>query len=463
MAMSPGLPAPGLALLHAIQAHQRLLALTAGRMATGLRIRSGSDDPGGLVRADRLTSQRLGLQAALTRMARADELLGTAAAGVDEGLAALDALDAILRDPGPQGVNVPARIDEALDAYEAAIRAVESGPGERMLTGARMIRVSGGAGSIASFVRVLRAPLRSVDLTVAVVAKGTVATLQVGVPPSATGQPASIEITGPLGSAVVTVPSVDAASLAGAVAAVTGETGVTAVAAGGSVQLTSLSAGSDQVIRLMPVSGAAPALLGAGGVEAAGTDAQVSCNGGSAVASGNSASVRYAGVRLEFEVTGTGLLRVTAAGGGLTINPSPDPDAPQITRVGLPGLMPSELGLSTLGRLSDLRTGGSLAYGAVPVVTQRLVVAEARRVLESVRGNVAAVQTSVVESAQSQLSSLLEAVQSAEVRLRTMDPVQAAIDEARADALSQAAAGALAAMMAQWQRMLLPLTGAIGL
>ena len=83
--------------------------------------------------------------------------------------------------------------------------------------------------------------------------------------------------------------------------------------------------------------------------------------------------------------------------------------------------------------------------------------------LESVRGNVAAVQTSVVESAQTQLSSLLEAVQSAEVRLRTMDPVQAAIDEARADALSQAAAGALAAMMAQWQRMLLPLTGAIGL
>src|SRR6185437_2846946 len=79
------------------------LSLSLQRLSTGLKINSGADDPAGLIASKNLAAEQTGINQAIDNANRANNVIGTAAGGLNEVSSLLNQLDGLVNQSANTG------------------------------------------------------------------------------------------------------------------------------------------------------------------------------------------------------------------------------------------------------------------------------------------------------------------------------------------------------------------------
>jgi flagellin len=186
-----------------------------------------------------------------------------------------------------------------------------------------------------------------------------------------------IQVTGKLGTAVITLTSgSNSAAIRAAINAESDATGVSAFAGtGGKLTYMSTEKGSEAFVTVAVLSGQQEMVDGGATTKVSGSDATVTVNGQSASASGTEVFFNGNGVSLSFtlddDTPGSHTITVTGGGATFTLGTNLNSRA----AIGLAGITSYELGRSDLGYLSSLKSGGENSLTASG--SQALAIAKA--------------------------------------------------------------------------------------
>ena len=332
------------------------------RIASGLRINRGSDDPAGLVISEKLRAQISGSEQALSNAQNASNLLRTADAGlgqIGDLLSKAKSLAVAAGNTGALGADQQRALQNSLDSTLGAIDRIASTTrfaGQPLLNGARDFDVQNASPQLLD-VRVSSATLpggapQTIDVNVIAAATqaqaaGTIDPVQAGA--------VSLRLSGEKGN--VTLNFAAGATQADVENAINANTDFTGVTAAGGV-ISSQNVGSDAFVNVEYLSGnlgsVAPGRVG-------GTDASATIDGQAATANGNVISVSdpnlNASVTLQAGAAGAFSFDVT--GGGSTFQIGDGTQAADRFSIGIPDVSSSSLGDVNLGSLASLRTGGA--------------------------------------------------------------------------------------------------------
>jgi flagellin len=225
---------------------QRELDVRLERLATGLRINRGADDPAGLIISERIRSDIRGAEQGIKNAERASAVIATTESSLSEVNDLLNSIKALVVEAANSG----AFSDTELDANQAQIdSAIDSitrisntarFAGLSLLDGSLDYTISGVAASAISKADILGASFvgaTSIDVSVQVTASAQVGSLFLRGDLPNPGDPengtilsqTTIEVRGPKGVMVVEFPS--GASLTDAIAAINATTSFTGVEA----------------------------------------------------------------------------------------------------------------------------------------------------------------------------------------------------------------------------------------
>jgi flagellin len=349
---------------------QRSLAMT--RLATGLRINRGADDPAGLISLLSLQSDLSAVDASLANNSRTESMLNVADGSLKEvsslvrdiqGLA-LASADSTL-SASEKAAN-QAQIDSALDSIDRIIGG-SSFNGSNVFGGKNGINVQMSVADAAAIkdVRVYSKPSTtgnvtlSVNVTAAAKHATTSGTSIANITTPLSAQ-TTISLTGKDGTAAVTFAQ--GTKLSGMVAAINDSkslTGVSATSSGTQLKLTSIDYGSEAFVSVSAISGDTDVTTKCNVGRVAGTDAAVTVNGQATLTSGTEIYYNGSGVNLTATLAQntTGTRTITITGGGATFQLGTASSARETIGIGY--MDTTSLGKAGLGYLSDLRSGGS--------------------------------------------------------------------------------------------------------
>lgn len=411
------------------------------QLSTGFRINRAADDPAGLIAADNLSAEITAVNAALANNQRSDAMLATAEGGLVEVTSLLQEIETLViastndaaLSAGEIAAN-QAQIDDALAAIDR-IASTTTFNGKRLLNGEQSIRASGIAANTVEGLQIFSRGSLSTDLSVtatvktaAASAKGTItmvngATLK---------EDTEVVINGSLGSATILLATGDdRTAIANKIAAASSLTGVTAAVSGASVDITSVSPGSDEFVSLDLLSGGT---FTAGGpvtdiARTDGTDAVVTVNGSTVTADGTDVSYSVNGFSFSFSL-GTSLDAVNdtetftiLADGGLTFQLGTDTFSK--TTLGIDSIASHKLGGGSAGAVvASLRSGGPADLASKSPNSLKAV----RRALEQVatlRGRLGGFQRFQVQTSINSLTQAAESLTQAKGQIVDTDFAQA--------------------------------------
>lgn len=366
-----------LALTH-LTRNDRALTVSLERLATGIRARRSREDPADVPQADTLRSELESLRRLGENISEASGLVATADAAIEEMLSLVEQIQgsivAVLNSAtsGTEAVAAEqAAVDRALDAM-ARIAGSTRFHDIPLLNGSSGFQVSGvGTGSVLDL-RLFRMRFNPVS------ASTTVAITVSTAPAQATfstggvaGGSVRLRVMGPLGTEDFVL--MDGAGAADVELAVHRTREITGVYASGGAMFTQ-AFGEAAFIRVELVSGAGT-FSGAGGLTVGqvaftrGVDAEVRVFGETFSGQGNVVSVLtpyfYGDVILNPVSAAPGTTSITVWTSGLRLQPVDSPNFLHESRIGIPNLTPSALGMPEVvvgsgtigGFLSSLATG----------------------------------------------------------------------------------------------------------
>jgi len=359
-------------LLNAMNRIESERAVTMARLSTGQRINRGSDDPAGLIALNSLRSELASVDAAINVGTRNQSFLNVA----DSTLMEVGTLTSEIEElvVAAQGSTVTAdekaayqaQIDANIDAIDRLVGNAEFN-GQKIFNGENRINaVTNNADAIKDIKVYSRNPgvTGNVSLSVAVTAAASHAYSD-----SSSGYDLAnalsddevIQVTGKLGTAVITLTSgSNSAAIRAAINAEKETTGVSAFAGtGDNLTYASTEKGSEAFVTVSVISGPQAVVNGAATTKVTGSDAVVTVNGRSTMASGTEVYYNDNGLSLSFTLDDDtpGARTITVVGGGATFNLGTDLNSR--TALGLQGMNTYELGRSDLGYLSSLKSGGA--------------------------------------------------------------------------------------------------------
>ncbi|MHC4991311.1 MAG: flagellin, partial [Planctomycetota bacterium] len=283
----------------------------------------------------------------------------------------------------------------------------------------------------------------------------------------------TIEITGNDGIQQFTFASGSSqANIVSAINTFKDSLGVSATQAAGDtdrVELRSLGFGSDEFVRVRVLEGTTNDLLAdtvAGATNTndlkdAGRDATFLINGTQAPSDGLEARVALDGLDISVTIDGSSSLNSDGqstnfqiTGGGANFNLSPDVNLAGKVSLGFETVTSGNLGNSTDGFLSGLKSGGTANVVNGDLQKAQKVVDAAIKQVASQRGRLGAFQRNTVQSTINNLGVTLENMTSAESQIRDADFATEAAALTRQQILSQAATQALLIANAQPQNAL---------
>nr|HRJ50156.1 flagellin [Phycisphaerales bacterium] len=220
---------------------QQELQVRLERLSTGLRINRGSDDPAGVIIAERLRADIKGVEQGIKNGDRASAVISTTEAALNEVADLLNSIRSLLVESANTGANSKEERDANQQQIDSAIESITrisntaSFGGLKLLNGNQDYRLSGMATSAIAHARINNASFvgsPNLLIEVDVIASAQTGALYysgntspVGVTLSAT----TLEVMGPSGVQVITIPS--GQSLAQVVTAVNRLTSLTGVQA----------------------------------------------------------------------------------------------------------------------------------------------------------------------------------------------------------------------------------------
>ena len=425
------------------------------RLSTGLRINSGKDDPAGLIASENLRAEKSALNASLTNISRADNIVAVSEGALDE----INNLLTELEDLVDRSANEAAISDEERNANQLQIDSILESinrianttefQGQKLLDGTLNYSTSGVPASALADVQVLNAKINNGatrQVIVEVTASAELGSLSYGA--STVGsQNITIEIAGNLGSDTFSfAASTGIASIASAVNNSTELTGVIARVQSGSLYFESQDYGSSQFVSVETISGAF-ALVG-GATRDEGADAQVLINGTAAVTNGLRASVRTASVSADIELTadrGTNIGSSTfyIRDGGANFAISPDLSLAGLVSIGLPSVTTGNLGSSVTGFVSSLASGQGNELESGNYYQAQQIIRASQDTVSKLRGRLGAFQKNTLETTKSSLQVTYENLTAAESTIRDTDFALETSELTRSQILVQSATNTL--------------------
>ncbi|MCH8146971.1 MAG: flagellin [Planctomycetes bacterium] len=413
---------PAIRAINRLDVNQRDLNLRLKRLATGLRINAGRDDPAGLIISELLRSDARTLQQAIDNSTRANFVIATAEGAMNELSAQLLELQSLIVETsnkagitqGELEANQLA-VDSILDSIDR-IASTTAFAGKKLIDGSLSYTLSGVVPSALGSVSVFAAhvPLggtREVDVRVTQSAQ----TAQITMVGQNSGgvslvSATTIELKGTLGRQVLSFA--DGTTLAEVRTAINGTTDLTGVSAvvssvGGAASallLNSQSLGAKAFVSVEPISGNFVESGNTGTtIRRVGVEAGVLVNGQIAAVKGLRADVRSSLFDARVFLTqgfaqtiGSTTFHVTGGGALFQLTPEVSPSGQVF--VGFAPFTSTKLGNSQVGLLHTLRSGSTNDLVSENFPTAQDIVSEAINQVASLRGRLGSVQRSHIDA-----------------------------------------------------------------
>lgn len=452
------------------------------RLATGLRINRGADDPAGLITSERLRSELRGLTQGVKNSERASSVIATAEGALAEVSELLNSIKSLTVEAANTGAlsgdEIAAnqlQIDSAIESI-SRIANTASFAGLKLLNGSLGYNLSGvDSGSIAK-TRIFGAQLAdraNVDVDVEVIGSAQTASLFLradfatspggGAVDGQLPNDVSLEITGPNGVIELTFQS--GTSIDDVLEAINSKSSITGIAASrvssgdisSGLQISSTEYGSDAFVSVKTLSGGDDLQIGKIGNDAppppvwtggganittadrdSGKDVVVLVNGSVAVGRGLEVAVRGPELDLELLLTASFATVVSPAnsstfqitGGGAKFQLGPQVNALQQSNIGIDSIAASRLGgtivslqdgSSELQFLSSLRSGGANELTSSSLSNASLILETAIDEISQLRGRLGAFERNVLETNVRSLQTGVENITSSESTIRDAD------------------------------------------
>ena len=258
------------------------------RLSTGLKINRGSDNPAGLIASERLRSEKVALQSAISNNVRATNLISTAEASLNEINGLLLDIQGLVDTAANSGGMTTEEIAANQLLVDEAINSITRIADTAQFNGKKLLDGSLGGFTTTLDANAASATVTNIDLGSAAnkdvyinydgtTTAATKATLYLDHDDGGTDHVAAatgvISVTGNLGTALVDMTlQTGAADIVARINAVTDQTGITATTAGGDVTLSSADYGASQFINVGVQGGATFDLLDADDGNAASGD-----------------------------------------------------------------------------------------------------------------------------------------------------------------------------------------------
>lgn len=438
---------PALRAVHRLQRNHEDLNLHLNRLATGLRINRGADDPAGLIVSERLRSEIRTIQQAIDNSTRASNVISVAEGALNEVSALLLDLQGLIVETA----NEAGLTDEEVNANQLQIDSILGSldriantttfAGRKLLDGSQAFLTSGAP----------RAAFQSIQLFGARLQVGSARRISVQVTQSAqtaqvsfngsnlagpsTTSATTVEIRGTLGAELLTFAAdTSLGQIRAAINSVIAVTGVSAVvstpsAAGvaSALLLNSTTVGSDAFVSVEPLSGAF-IVAGNNGIvhRDTGVDAGVSVDGQPALVQGLQADARSSGLDARFHLTRTFAQTLSSAtfaitGGGALFQLTPEVTSHGQVNFGFNPVSITHLGNPVTGLMYTLRSGNPNDLKSRNYFTAQQIVNEAIDQVSFYRGRLGNVQRNQIEPNINSQKVTLENVTASESIIRDAD------------------------------------------
>lgn len=388
------------------------LSLRLERLATGLRINRGRDDPAGLIASERLRFEARSIEQAIDNSARAANVISTTEGALGEVNALLLDLQALVVEAANQGAMTAEEINanqQQIDSILASIDRISnttSFGGKKLLDGSQGYNLSSlptnALGSVSVFAaRLQRGVPRTV--TVDVIQSAQTAQLAfVGINAGgiSTTSATTIEVQGTMGTTILSFASgatlADIKTTINNATLITGVSAVVSSPAGGgmasAIVLHSTTYGSDAYVSVTPIQGS---FVTPGNTNAAlrdeGQDAGVLVDGQRASVNGLRADVHTMDLDTRVYLTATFGQTLSSAtfsitDGGTLFQLTPEVTPNGQVHIGFNSVRTTQLGNELVGRLITLRSGSSNDLDSENYVSAQEIIEEAIDQVSTYRG-----------------------------------------------------------------------------
>lgn len=418
------------------------LQMRLERLATGLRINRGKDDPAGLIASEILRSEISAIGQAIENSQRAINVISTAEGAINEtsrllldlrGLIVNTANDGALSEEEVQANQL--EIDNILASIDRIANTTSFGS-KRLLNGSLAYTMSSAdAGTLASQVqsinvygaRVPEGGFQNVVLQVTASAQTGNLTIM-GTQTSAT----TIEISGNQGSEIIAFASgTSIADIAASINSVSDTTGLSATALADRLVINSTTFGSDAFVQVKTLSGSfvdgTTYAAGAPDVRDEGVDPVVLVNGQVADASGLRVDIRTASLDARFYLDSNFAQQTVDAasfqitGGGSLFQLGPDVSPQGQVSIALNSISSGALGNSVIGFLDSIRSGGENEVKGKNFIAAQNILEEAINQVSTLRGRLGSLQRNQIETNINSQQIALENVSASESIIRDAD------------------------------------------
>lgn len=443
----------------AIGTNNRSLNEALVRLSTGLRINSGKDDPAGLIASETLRSGIRAVSSAIDNANRADTIVAVAEGGLQEISSLLLEMENLVDSSSSEAGLTPEEIDANQAQIDAILESIDrlatstafgnkkllNGSLDFTTSGINIDQPTGTAVNDFASVQVNAAkipPGAHRNVNVNVVRKSEVALLSTvlagtdgsGVLNGTLNGASTIQVTGNLGTDTISFASgATASEIAAQINSsklLTGVSATASAASGGaaSLVLQSTGYGSDAIVSVSILQNASTAFVSqAAEDEDNGLDGIVTVNGANAVVRGLEASVRSAGLALDFTMTApfgstTGSnssFQIT--GGGAVFQISPDVGLSGQESIGLNEVSAAKLGNAGVGFLATLKSGLSNDLKSKNFSSAQRIVRAAINEVATLRGRLGAFQKNTLQTTVNSLQVARENLTAAESAIRDAD------------------------------------------
>lgn len=454
---------PALQAIHRLGRNFDDLSLRLERLSTGLRINRGRDDPAGLIASERLRLEIRAIQQAIENSSRANNVLSTTEAALNETNALLLDLQALVVEAANKGALTfeetranQLQIDSILGSIDRIANTTTFG-GKKLLDGSEAYILSSVPTAALANVQVFGAQVaeassRTVTVTVTQSAQtARVAFVGSKLSGGSTTSASTIELHGSLGTEILSFGSgTTLAAIRTAINGVIGSTGVSAVVSSPGVGtvastliLNSTAFGSDAFVSVTAIRGNF-VVNGNNNVvnRDSGRDTGVLVDGQPAAVTGLIADVRTNGLDTRLHLTQAFATRLSAAsftiaGGGTLFQLTPEVTANGQVNLGFNSVRTTQLGNAVVGRLFQLRSGGDADLASERFLTAQQIIAEAIDQVSTYRGRLGNLQKNTIDTNIASQGVALENLTSAESAIRDADMAEELSNLTRAQILVQ--------------------------
>ena len=438
---------------------------TIQRLASGLRITRGADDPAGLICSERLRSEVSAVGQAIANTRRASNIIATTEGALDEVARLLTDIQDLIVEAANEGALSEDEIKANQLQVDSAIYSITrianstSFAGRQLLNGSLGYITSGVSTSAVAALDIQGAQFGTrsyIPVNIEVVTSAQPAQLQFLL--SAVASSVTLELQGNVGTTTLSFTSgTPVSAMVAAVNGLSDSTGITASAATSGFVMQSQYLGSKQFV--LPGGGTFD-LVNENGTPTTrdeGRDAVAQVNGALCFGDGNQLTLKTAALDMQVQLDaqfGEGTTSFAIIGGGALFQVGPQVNSNLQVNLGVQSVAASRLGNSDLGYLTQVQSGGSSSLVNGECQAAQQIVTEAIRQISVLRGRLGAFEKNSLDTNVNQLSITMENLMASESAIRDADFAYETSELARSQILVSAGTSVLALAQQSTQSIL---------